>query len=47
LPRDYLGDPYGSWYLLDPQSSVKFCFKNGDQPLFINAIPAILDLDMA
>ena len=47
LPRDYLGDPFGSWYLLDPQSSVKFCFKNGDQPLFINAIPAILDLDAA
>ena len=47
LPKDYLGDPMGSWYLLDPQSSIKFCFKNGDQPLFINAIPAILDLDMA
>lgn len=35
------------WYTLDPGSAVKFCFANGDQPLFINAIPAILDLDMA
>ena len=47
LPPDYIGDPMGSWYLLDPQSSVKFCFKNGDQPLFINAIPTLLDLDAA
>ena len=35
------------WYTLEPGSAVKFCFNNGDQPLFINAIPAILDLDAA
>lgn len=37
----------GYWYILEPGSAVKFCFNNGDQPLFINAIPAILDLDAA
>ena len=36
-----------SWYPLDPASAIKFCFPNGDQPMFINAIPAILDLDAA
>ena len=53
---DRAGRPYGdgvgvwrasSWYLLEPGSTVKFSFANGDQPLFINAIPAILDLDAA
>ena len=37
----------GYWYTLELGSAVKFCFNNGDQPLFINAIPAILDLDAA
>lgn len=37
----------GYWYTLEPGSAVKFCFNNGDQPLFINAVPAILDLDAA
>ena len=37
----------GYWYTLEPGSAVKFCFNNGDQPLFIKAIPAILDLDAA
>lgn len=47
LPADnFFGDQMG-WYLLDPQSAVKFSFSNGDQPLFINAIPALLDLDAA
>ena len=36
-----------SWYMLEPGSVVKFSFNNGDQPMFINAIPAILDLDAA
>ena len=36
-----------SWYPLDPASTIKFSFPNGDQPMFINAIPAILDLDAA
>ena len=35
----------GGWYPLEPGNTVKFCFKNGDQPLFINAIPNIIDLD--
>ena len=40
------------WYLLDPKYTMKFSFSNGDfggadLPLFINAIPAILDLDAA
>ena len=40
------------WWLLDPQRTMKFSFSNGafgggDIPLFINAIPAILDLDAA
>ena len=40
------------WYLLDTDRTVKFSFGNGgfggaDIPLFVNAIPAILDLDAA
>jgi hypothetical protein len=40
------------WWMLEPQNTVKFSFANGgngaaDIPLFINAIPAILDLDAA
>ena len=35
------------WYLLDPDKTVKFNFKNSDIPVFINAIPAMLDLDAA
>ena len=40
------------WWLLDPEKTVKFSFSNGafgggDIPLFVNAIPAILDLDAA
>ena len=38
-PRKY------GWFPLEPGNTVKFCFKNGDQPLFINAIPNIIDLD--
>ena len=43
----HTGYKTNSWYLLEPASTVKFAFANGDQPLFINAIPAILDLDAA
>lgn len=35
------------WYPLEAGNAVKFNFSNGDQPLFINAIPSILDLDCA
>lgn len=35
------------WYLLDPTKTLKFNLNNNDIPLFVNAIPAILDLDAA
>lgn len=51
LPRDEWGVQYGSWYLLEPGSVVKFSLHDmggdDDLPLFINAIPNILDLDNA
>ena len=37
---------YG-WYLLDPAKTVKFNINGSDLPIFINALPAILDLDAA
>ena len=48
LQPDYQGD-VGCWYLLDPESTIKFSFYNGqyDIPIFANAIPAIIDLDQA
>ena len=46
LPNDGFGDSYG-WYLLDPNYAVKFNFNGSDIPLFINAIPTIIDLDAA
>lgn len=45
-PSDITGTT-GAWYLLDPSATVKFSFNNGDIPLFVNSIPAILDLDAA
>ena len=48
LLPDVAGDNTGSWYLLDPQSTIKFSLNGtNDIPLFVNAIPAILDLDAA
>ena len=35
------------WYLLNPKNTVKFNFNNNDLPLFVNAVPALLDLDAA
>lgn len=35
------------WYLLDHANTVKFNFNGSDIPLFINAIPSIIDLDAA
>lgn len=35
------------WYLLDPNSVIKFNFNNSDVPLFVNVCPDILDLDAA
>ena len=37
---------YG-WYLLDPNFTIKFNINGSDIPIFINALPAILDLDAA
>ena len=48
LKPDYQGET-GGWYLLDPGSTIKFSLYNGqyDIPVFVNAIPAIIDLDQA
>ena len=47
LPADNLVDKYGSWYALDPEMCVKFNINNSDIPLFVSAIPALIDLDAA
>ena len=47
IPPDCVTDNSGSWYLLEPGSAVKFNFNGSDVPMFVNAIPAILDLDAA
>ena len=52
LPNDRLDDiktnKGGSWYLLDPGCAFKFSiFGMGELPLFINAIPEIIDLGVA
>jgi hypothetical protein len=46
LKNDFQGDS-GGWYLLSPNSTVKFNFNGSDVPIFANAIPAIIDLDAA
>lgn len=49
LPNDELQTSKGGyWYLLDPACAVKFSiFGTNDLPLFINAIPEIMDLGVA
>ena len=47
LGPEYTGDASGSWYVLDSERTVKFNINRNDAPMFINAIPAILDLDAA
>ena len=37
----------GSWYLLDTECAVKFNLNGSDSPLFVNAIPQLLDLEAA
>jgi hypothetical protein len=37
----------GAWFLCDPLLSVRFTFNGNECPIFIAAIPAILDLDEA
>lgn len=46
LEGDPRGDMYG-WYLLEPGKVVKFNLNDNDVPVFLNAIPAIIDLDAA
>lgn len=46
LPRDYAGDDLG-WVLLDVESTVKFNLSSTDTPMFVNVVPALLDLDDA
>lgn len=44
--QDYLGDTAG-WYILTPQNTVKFNINEEDYPVFISAIPTLIDLDTA
>ncbi len=37
----------GNWYLLDPDKTVRFAINDSEAPLFVNAIPNIIDLDAA
>lgn len=47
LPSDNPFDVSGSWYLLQPGRAWKFSMDNGDVPMFVSAIPNIIDLDQA
>lgn len=47
LQPDYIGDTFGSWYLLEPGNTIKFSLGPDDTPIFVNSIPQILDLDAA
>jgi hypothetical protein len=42
----YVTRSYG-WFPLEPGSVTKFSITKDDSPLFVNACPAILDLDAA
>ena len=46
LPADVSGQE-NSWYLLDPECTVKFSLNNSDSPYLINAVPALINLDEA
>lgn len=46
LPKDFAGDSDG-WFLIDPETSVKFNICGSDAPLFMSVIPKILDLEDA
>lgn len=48
LPPDGItAETYGKWYLLDPTAAIKFNINGSDIPMFVNAIPVLLDLDEA
>ena len=40
-------DRDAGWYLLEVGNAIKFNFNGSDIPMFVNAIPALLDLDAA
>lgn len=46
LTGDYPGDGNG-WFMLDPDTTVKFSLNNSDFPPLAGAIPSIIDLDQA
>lgn len=46
LPPETSGDG-GGWYLLDPEKAVRFCINESEAPLFVNAVPSLIDLDAA
>lgn len=46
LISDFPGDGNG-WYMLDPQSSIKFSLNNNDLPPLVGAIPSLIDLQLA
>lgn len=47
LQPDFNGDTVGSWYLLEPGSTICFSLGLNTIPMCVNSIPAILDLDAA
>ena len=46
LKPDFIGDTSG-WYLLEPDSVIKFNLNGEDYPAFVSIIPALIDLDEA
>lgn len=46
LKKEYTGDEDG-WYLLEPGSCFKFNLNGADFPPLVEAIPSIIDLDLA
>ena len=46
LPPQFQGDGTG-WYMLDHNKTVRFTANNKEYPMFISAIPHIIDLDEA
>lgn len=46
LPTDD-NKTFGSWFALNPANTVKFNLNHSDVPIFINALPSIIDLEQA
>lgn len=47
LPKESVAERQGMWYTLEPGSTIKFSMNALDIPIFVNAIPALIDLDQA